>query len=101
MADHGNYIILNKNMTNNILASSLHSSAVGNWDCIQEESGMCFNRPNRMLELMAWVRYSLFASIPATALQEHIEYNERRWYRFDRSGNIVKIARSYFDVMQP
>ena len=62
---------------------------------------MCFDQPNRMLELMAWIRYGLFASVPATASQERIEYHERRWYRFDGNGNIVKVARSYFDVMQP
>ena len=75
--------------------------AVGKRDSVQEEFDMCFDRPNRILELMAWIRYGLFANLLANASQEHVEYHERRWYRIDTSGKIIKIARSYFDVMQP
>ena len=68
---------------------------------MQEKFGMCFNQPNRMLELMAWIKYGLLANVPATASQGHVQYHERRWYRFDTSGKVIKVARSYFDVMQP
>ena len=62
---------------------------------------MSFDRPHWILEVVARAKYGFWMNSKNHQARYHVEYRERRWHRLDDDGNVVKIARTYFDVMQP
>ncbi len=62
---------------------------------------MCIHKSNRFIEFLARVRYVVLSRIIKAEPVEHIEYRDSRWYKFDRQNRVVKIAMTYFEVMQP
>ena len=62
---------------------------------------MSFDRPNWILEVIARAKYGFLVNSKDQRTKCHVEYRARRWHRLDNEGNVVKIARTYFDVMQP
>lgn len=62
---------------------------------------MCIHKSNRFVEFLARARYLALSRFGKTGPVEHIEYRDSRWYKFDRHNRVVKIAMTYFEVMQP
>lgn len=61
---------------------------------------MFIEKPSTLIELMARGRY-LFLHHTQPAKSGSVEYHHHRWYKRDPQGRVVKIAKTYFEVMQP
>ena len=62
---------------------------------------MYIRSPNTCFELIAKVRYFFLRHVKKVELISHIEYRHRRWYQLDEHCKVIKVARTYFEVMQP
>lgn len=56
---------------------------------------------NLLIELLIRVRYFSLRYLQRAEPINHVEYHRHRWYRLDRHGQVIKVAKTYFDVMQP
>ena len=62
---------------------------------------MTIRSPNMFFEFLARVYYGFWYGLRRAERSTPVEYRDRRWYRHDRQQRVIKIARTYFEVMQP
>ena len=62
---------------------------------------MTIQSSNSLLEIAARLRYLYLRHILGTLPEQPVEYRNLRWYRYDRRHRVTRVARSYFEIMQP
>ena len=62
---------------------------------------MTIHSSNTLFELLARAYYGFWCGLGQSERPIPVEYRNRRWYRRDRQQRVIKVARTYFDVMQP
>lgn len=62
---------------------------------------MYIQTPNFLFELLARIQYLFLHHIKKVEPIAHVEYRHHRWYKLDRHCKVVKVSRTYFDIMQP
>ena len=62
---------------------------------------MVIHTPNPLLERLARIRYGLLNNRGRAGHKVPVIYRQRRWYRHDPQGRVLRVARTYFEVMQP
>lgn len=64
------------------------------------ETVMLMRSPHPLFELLVRAQFHVYKRMGKTSVN-HIAYRDKRWYRYDPQRHVVKVARTYFELMQP
>lgn len=62
---------------------------------------MYIRKSNTLVELLARGRYLILHYLQKAEPITHVEYRHHRWYKLDSHGRVIKVTKTYFEVMQP